>query len=159
MKHSLHNALGYCSLDKVWKLTSTRATRMTTLSSKPLLNYLIKLMKTHKKCRCLTQCRLSDRRVSAKLTAKCSFEMLRGSSLFNISRVCLWNKELPSLGEGFGKSCSGLVEQKSNLSEDILSWHLKTSFNKTRIITLFCLHDAFGVSFLFLTYCNSKYLE
>lgn len=88
----LHNALGYCSLDKVWKLTSTRATRMTTLSSKPLLNYLIKLMKIHKKCRCLTQCRLSDRRVSAKLTAKCSFEMLRGSSLLNISRVCLWNK-------------------------------------------------------------------
>lgn len=60
-----------------------RAARMMTLSSERLLNYSIKLV--HEKCKSLTQCCLSDRRISARLTVKTLFETVTGPSLLNIS--------------------------------------------------------------------------
>lgn len=73
-------------------------------------------MNVHKKCKPLTQCRRPDRRIWARLTVKRFFEIVRGPSLLNISRVSHFeNGETLSLSEGHMKSCPHPVWQRSNV--------------------------------------------
>lgn len=89
-----------------------------------------------------------DRRSSAKLTVKRSFEIVRGPSLFRISRVAIWKKkikkELPSLSEEHIKSCHGLILKilkkiKSALGHFVMTFENKLKQDTDNAFILFCL--------------------